>query len=196
VATASVTVPAAVRASDALLLYETDNNSAATVTGPGAGWTLRASVPNGTAVTRLWSKPAASGDAGGTVTVRLSATSKVDLELVAYSGTSAADPVAAVATAAETTAATSHRTPTVSVGAGGSWVVSYWADKSSLTTTWTAPAPQQVRGSGVGSGTAHISSLVTDPGGPVPTGGYGGLVGTTNDSARATMLSVALAPTG
>ncbi|MFL6139372.1 MAG: PKD domain-containing protein [Frankiaceae bacterium] len=195
VSTASVTVPAGVAAGNALLLYETDNNSAATVTGPtGSGWTLVSSVPNGTAVTRMWSKVAVAGDGGSTVSLTLSAISKIDLELVAYSGTSASNPVAAVASTSESTTATGHPSATATVTAGGSWVVSYWGNKSSLTTAWTAPGGQHVRGTAVGSGTAHISSLVTDADAPVPTGSYGGLVATTDDASKATTLTVVLKP--
>ena len=80
--------------------------------------------------------------AGG---VTLGGTVKTSLTVAAWSGTSRDRPVAAFAHRIDTTTTASHTTPAATVATPGSWVVSYWADKSSSTTAWTAPAGQAVR---------------------------------------------------
>jgi hypothetical protein len=187
----TVQIPASVQAGDALLLFFTGNGETATITGP-SGWTLQRSIaPTGVAG-RLWSKVAGVGDAGSTVTVASSAYIKADLSVGAYRGTSAS-PVAATAVAADTTTATNHTTPTVSVVSTGSWLVSYWADKSSATTAWSSIAGQQSRATSTNTGGGHITAVLADSAGEVPTGTAGGLTGTTDAaSSKAVMFSVLL----
>jgi hypothetical protein len=87
-------------------------------------------------------------------------------------------------------------TPVVNVSTGGSWLLSYWADKSSTTTNWTPPAGSVTRDVRIGSGSGLIGALVADSGASVPTGNAGGLTATTNAASRATMISVVLTPSG
>ena len=141
----------------------------------------------------VWKKAAAAGDAGRTLTINLSAITKIDLQLVAYGGT-AADPVAAITTRSDATATTSHTTPTVAVASSGAWLVSYWADKSSTTTSWTAPGGLVVRDRVIGTGGGRITSLLGDSGAVVPAGTAGGLTATTDAASRAATVSVVLAP--
>ena len=95
-----------------------------------AGWTLEGTRLSSTDTeTILYSKVAAANDAGTNAAVTFSATTKSTLTLLAYDGT-AADPVAAFASAAETVNRTTHTTPGGTVATAGSYVVSYWADKS------------------------------------------------------------------
>lgn len=196
--TNTVPVPATVRAGDGLLLFETDNGSSVIATGP-AGWTLVDSVTTGTATTRLWQRTAPAGSAGSQVTVTFSTSVKSAVHLVAYSGTSSAGPVAHLAKLVEPAGTTSltHTTPTVTVSGGGSWVVSYWADKSSTTTSWTLPGSVSGRGAAsIGTGTAHISAAVGDSNQTVASGVYGGLTAWTDQATRALMMTVVLAPAG
>jgi hypothetical protein len=79
----------------------------------------------------------------------------------------------------------------------GSWVLSYWADKSSSTTQWTAPAGQTVRGSTIGTGTGRITSLLTDGNGPAAAGTAGRTFASTDVAGtKATMVTLVLAPAG
>ena len=88
------------------------------------------------------------------------------LTLLAYDGT-AADPVATFASAAETVNRTTHTTPGATVATAGSYVVSYWADKSANTTTgWTLPAGQTQRSTVAGTGAGRINSIASDPNAP------------------------------
>jgi PKD repeat protein len=194
--TATVTVPAGVVAGDALLLFATVNDTVPSVGAPSGvtGWQQVAAKPGSTMQSVLWRKAAAAGDAGKAVTVSLSSIAKVSLQLVAYSGTAAA-PVAAHAVATETQSTASHTTPTASVTQAGSWVVSYWADKSSATTSWTVPAGTSSRSTTVGTGSGRITSVVADSGAGVQPGTAGGLTAVANSaSAKAVAWTVVLAP--
>jgi hypothetical protein len=142
----------------------------------------------------LFSRVAVAGDAGQPVTLPISAISKTSLQLLAYAGT-ATTPVAAQASAVETVARTTHTTPTATVTQDGSFVVSYWSDKTSATTGWTLPGGVTQRATTVGSGSGRIVSVSADSGGGVGTGPAGGLTATaSSSSSKAIMWTVVLAP--
>ena len=79
--------------------------------------------------------------------------------------------------------------PTLTASAG-SWVATYWSDKSSGTTQWTAPTGTTVRDTLTADpGSTRFSALLVDSNGPVAAGAYGGLKATTNaTSDKAVML--------
>ncbi len=193
--TQKVTVPAAVQSGDALLLFATSNNGAAPAATP-AGWTLVGNQPAGAGPdirTVVYEKTAGAADAGAQVTLTYAAVGKVDLVVAAYSGVNATTPVSAVASAGETVSRTTHTAPSTTVANAGSWVLSYWADKSSATTTWTAPAGQTQRSLSVGTSSGRITSLLTDTNAVVPTGARSGLTATADSaSAKATMWTLVL----
>jgi PKD repeat protein len=193
-----VTVPAGVEEGDALLLFVTTASNVTPATPDGGnGWTVTATRAMGGAngSTTVWQKVATAADAGRTLTLTLSDMSKAAVTLLAYTGTSATAPVAVVQSVAETVSRTGHTTPAVTVGASGSLVVSYWADRSSSTTSWTAPQGESERAQTVGAGGGRIASLVTDSGSPVAAGDRAGLTATADSAAaRAVMISIVLAP--
>ncbi len=77
----------------------------------------------------------------------------------------------------------------------GSWVVSYWADKTAATTSWTVPAGQQQRHQFAGTGAGHVSDLATDPGAEVTSDTAGGLTATADSSSlQAIMATIVLLP--
>ena len=192
---ARVAIPASVRAGDGLLLFVTTNKAAAVTTDP-AGWTReglqRASTDTETV---LYSKLATATDPGRNAAVSFATTTKATITLLAYDGT-AADPIASFASAAETVNRSTHTTPGASVSTAGSWVVSYWADKSaSLTTGWTTPAGQTRRSNALGSGSGRITSMATDGNASSVVGASPGVAATSAVStAKATMWSVVLQP--
>jgi PKD repeat protein len=190
---AKLTVPASVQAGDAMLLFATTNSNTSVTTDP-AGWTFMGEQISGTDTrTRFYSKVAVLGEAGTTVTVPYAVATKIDLSLSAYSGTSST-PVVAFASAAETVSRATHTTPSINVSTGGSWVVSFWADKSSATTTWTPPAGQVQRALSVGSGSGRITSLEADSGAAFAPGVWAGQTATANSaSAKATLWTIVLA---
>ena len=118
-------------------------------------------------------------DAGSTVTVGFVGTPHETVQLVAYSGTNTSNPV--LTSANNSTASGSSLTsPTVSIGAGGAWVVSYYSAKSSVVTAWTVPASQTTRDADNGTGSGRINSVVADSGAAVPAGSAGGITATTD----------------
>ena len=125
-----VTVPAAVAPGDGLLLFIATNTSA-TVSEPSgvAGWQPLNTLSKAGSTVRVWRKVAQASDAGGTVSIGLSATSKANVVVVAYRGTSTIDPVAAFASAIDVAGRSSHATPSTSVAMTGDWVVSYWTPR-------------------------------------------------------------------
>lgn len=186
----SVTVPAGVHAGDAMLLIASSSDLP---TGP-SGWTAVDSLTNAGIGTNVWTKVATSADAGSTVSITFPTYHKAALQLLAYSGTDTTDPVSAVAKAGDSNSA-SHTTPTATVADAGSWAISYWAEKSSATTTWTAPTGSTVRDASYGTGSGRVNALAADSSGPVSAGSYGGLSATVGaTSSRSTMWTLILKP--
>ncbi|HST86550.1 MAG TPA: PKD domain-containing protein [Kineosporiaceae bacterium] len=192
---ATVTVPAGAVAGDALLLFVTNSTSTSTPVTP-AGWTpvLSRDLGGGNGSSQLYSRVAASGTGGSTVTVAMSAMAKFSASVVAYHGTGA-DPVASSASLAETVSRTAHTTPGGTVAVEGSIVVSYWADRSAATSSWSAPAGETVRTTSIGTGSGRISALLTDGGSGATAGAAAPLTATADSaSGRAAMWTVILRP--
>ena len=189
-----VRVPNTVAAGDTLLLFASLNKAAPTVQSPGAGWSQLSNFTSSTQRVLVYQKVAQAGDAGSTVVLRFSARSKVTLQLAAYTGTATTTPVSASANRADPNKSASHVSPQVSVTTPGSWLVTYWADKSATTTAWNGPAGSTHRQSLLGSGTGYISSLLVDSGAPVATGSAGSLTATTNAASRGGSVSIVLRP--
>ena len=114
-----------------MLLFVTANKATSTITTPPAGWTLEGTRLSSTDTeTYLYSRVAAANDAGRNAAVTFSATTKSTITLLAYDGT-AADPVARVRLGRrDRQPGDAHTTPGANVATAGSYVVSYWADKS------------------------------------------------------------------
>jgi PKD repeat protein len=181
-ATESVTVPAGVQANDGMLLLVSAANQPAIT--PPSGWTLVGTTPNTltSITTQVYRRVATGTDAGSTVTVGLAGSPHATVQLLAYRGTSSSNPVLSFAQNSVANAS-SLTTPTISVGAGGTWVVSYWTAKSSVVTGWTVPGSQTVRDNDNGSGSGRINSVVADSGAAVAAGTAGGITATTDQPA-------------
>jgi hypothetical protein len=189
--TNTVSVPASVNAGDALLLFETQASSTATDTVP-SGWQLVGSTVKGSQTTKVYDKVAAPGDAGSTVTVTFSAAVKASITLASYTGTDQTNPIETFGTATAT-GATNDTAPGLTSLSDGTYVVSFWADKSSATTSFTPPAAVTQRALTFGVGTSTVNALLGDSGGAV-SGSYGPQTATTNDASIASeSWSIALA---
>ncbi len=192
-----VTVPANVQAGDLLVLSFTQN-AARAVAGPTGvtGWTLRGTQTGAADELRMstWTKVAQTGDAGAQVTVAVDARVKLALNLLAYSGTNASQPVVSYQGATETVNRAAHTTPGAPTAPAGAWVVSLWADKSSAATgTWTEPAETTQRLEVWNDGAGRVSVLVADSGGSV-SGAQPGLTATaTSASAKAVAVTLVIA---
>jgi hypothetical protein len=145
--------------------------------------------------TVAWVKTAATGDAGTRLTITLGSTQKTTAIVAAYSGTHPSSPIHRVASTPETAQRSGHTTPQVTTTFDGSWIVSYWADKTSATTDWALPAGEMLRGEVYGTGAGRVTSILSDTGVPHPTGGHGAKTATADSAnAKATMWTIALRP--
>jgi PKD repeat protein len=189
----AVTVPAGVKAGDALVGFFSANTTTPKYTDP-VGWTVIQSKTGDGTVVRAYRKVATATDAGSTVKVTSSAYAKSDITVVAYRSTNTTNPVAVSASKVDNAAGATHVSPAVTAVGSQSWLVSYWADESTSTTSWTAPVGQSVRARTFGSSAGHISALVTDSNAPVAAGATGQQTATANStSARGVSVSVLLA---
>jgi PKD repeat protein len=187
-------VPAAAQAGDTMVLFWTQATTAGWAGPTGlTGWTQADSLTNASITTTVWTRTVAAGDAGGNVRFDSGVASKGALTLAVYRGVDTAHPVQALAHRGDTTTA-SHTTASVSAEPGD-WVVSYWADKSEVTTAWTAPDGVSTRDTAFDTGTGRYDSLLVDTGDAVLGGSYGGLTATTDGtSGRTDMFTIALNP--
>ena len=194
-ATPKITVPAAAAVGDRLVLALSINNATRTVSTPTgvAGWTQLDNVAADDLRTVLWTKVVQAGDAGTQLTVPMSGSAKYTVSVAAYSGV---DQTASLpfASAVDTVNHAARQAPGVTAPAG-SWVVSYWADKSSTTTLWTADGATTGRQMVCGADAGRVCSLLADSGQVVPAGPRAGAVATTNaSSTKATAWSIVLPP--
>jgi myo-inositol-hexaphosphate 3-phosphohydrolase/alpha-tubulin suppressor-like RCC1 family protein len=192
---ARITVPQAVAAGDGLVLVASLASSDVGATTPD-GWTLVDEATAGRLGPVVYRRTATASDAGSTVTLALSGMSKTSLQLVAYRGVGTGSFVD-VTFATSTSSSTSRSAPATTVATSGSWVVSYWADRSSSDRTWTAPAGVAVRGTTYGTGGGRVSSLLADSGGPLSSGTYAARSATTSaSSAQGIGATLVLRPAG
>ena len=192
--THTVTMPSSVQTGDVLVLVMSWNSGIQTVSNP-SGWTRRRTVKSGSLTTAVWSRMAPVGIGGDPVAVTASASVRGSLAVAAYRNATLVTSDTAVT--GETISRAGHRTPTLGGAEPGSWVISYWSDRTSTTSAWTAPTGQVVRRTGAETGTGHLSWLLTDSGGGVPSGTVGGLTATANSSSNsATMGTFVLTPSG
>jgi hypothetical protein len=186
----TLTIPNSVQAGDALVLFFAANTTAPTYTGP-AGWTEIEATNGSGIVARAYTKVATAADAGAVVRVTSSSYAKADIEVAAYRGTDPSDPVAVSAAGLDNSTGAAHTSPTLTAPAGNNTLLTYWADKSTSTTAWTAPGGQTTRNSKFGTGSGHMSGLITDRDGV--SGSTGGLTATANSaSTRGVSFSVVL----
>ncbi len=148
-----VTVPADVQAGDQLLLFAASNAAGTDDLDAPAGWTRVVDGTTRKSRSALFARTATATDAGTTVEVTTSVYARTDVVLAAYRGV-------ALQIGGQV-AIQGYTTPSRDAVAG-STVVSFWADKTSTTTTWTPPAGVTVRHAFAGSGPGHVSELLAD----------------------------------
>ena len=178
VKTKTVTIPPSATVGNTALLFWT-SNTADSWSGPTGvtGWTTVGTYTNSTLVTTVYSKTLAASDPGSQVSFSSSGYHHAALEVAVYSGVSQTNPVGPFAQALDTNSA-SHTTPAAQSGAGD-WVVSFWADRSTATRTYTLPSGVVSRASSTDSGTLTDQAEVADSGAPVA-GPAGNLTATTD----------------
>ena len=152
---AAVVTPAAVSAGDTQLLFVT--TALADVAVTPTGWTKVTTQTSSPLQATVFRRTAVASDAGATVTVSLSATSAIALQLLDYQNVVA---TGIVVTGASDSATASHSAPATTVGAAGSYVLSFWSDKSSTTTGWTVPGSTTSRDVVVGTGGGRVKGAM------------------------------------
>jgi PKD repeat protein len=192
VATPNATLPATISVGDRLVMVLSLNASDRVLSDPTGvtGWTVLGTATSTGMATTTYTKLADAGDAGKKVTVPLNLAAKYTLTVAAYSGARTGAVVSAKF--AETVTQAGHTTPVVTAPPGA-WVISDWADKSSLTTGFTLPTGVTSRAAICGSSTGHVCSVLADSAGAVPAGNYGGLTATADSASNnATTWSIIL----
>ncbi|MCW2780153.1 MAG: domain containing protein [Marmoricola sp.] len=191
-ASQKVVIPAGVQAGDTMVLTMAVNTSTSTVTAP-AGWTPLDTENAANVEGWSWTRTATAADAGSTVSLPLSAIAKADVTVSAYRGSSGLHTtVDAHNGSIDQATATSHAAPSVNVADAGSWVLTYFAAKASVSVGWSTPADQQLRTSNPGSGSGLISAVTVDSGGPASTGPYS-VTGTTSTAVtRVVMFAIVI----
>ena len=170
--TPSVVIPASASPGDRLLLVFSMNDTSRTFTNPTgiSGLTKLDTNVAKTMSTSVWTKNVEAGDPGSTVTVPLTGgQAKYNLTAAVYSGVDAT-PTLQYGHAVGIVNDTTRLTPQLSNIADGSWVVSYWSDKSSTTTAWTPSGAVTTRAVGCGTSSARICSALADSGCEGPRG--------------------------
>ncbi len=190
----TVTVPAGVEGGDLLVLAITVNSSATTVTGP-AGWTLAESVSGSSMQGQLWTRTAASADAGATVAVASSSTVKSTVSVAAYHSSLGLPAATDTASGLVDTSASSFTAPAVDLTGDNSWVVNVWGEKSATQVTWTLPGEVTERTTDQGINSGKTSQVLGDSNGPVAGPSSGTRVATTSAAvSRGLQFSVAIKP--
>jgi hypothetical protein len=116
---------------------------------------------------------------------------KLDAKIVAYRGAG----VVVTAQTAVAAATQSHVAPSVPVTTPGSWLVSYFADRSAAVTAITPPASVSSRDVMYGTAAGKIDALVGDSNGSVGVGASGTRTATTNATTiRDVTASLVLPP--
>ncbi|MFI5044571.1 MAG: PKD domain containing protein, partial [Acidimicrobiales bacterium] len=187
-----VQIPPSVQAGDRLVLVSTQSRVDVTVGGP-TGWTLVNSGSNaGTTIqTFVWTKVATAADAGANVSVTNSDFTKTTLQVVAYSGVGS---VSTSTGAFDSALSAVHTTPTVSVAANASTVLSVWTDRTSTNTSWALPNSVTLRSQIAGVGSGHMTTAIGSTS-SVSAGISGGFTATSQESGRrAAMWSIVLTP--
>ena len=192
---AAVTVPGGVIAGNTELLFVTTPSAGTAGTPTGlSGWQQIAKQSSSALETLVYERVAGAADSGKSVTVPMSTASAADVTLAVYRSVTTSPLTVATATDTNTL---NHVTPNVNVTAGGSWALSYWADKNSSTSSWTLPGSVTSRHTAVNTGGGHVDAALADTNGAIASGSYGGLSASTGViSGKGNMLTVVLVPAG
>ncbi|NAZ16803.1 PKD domain-containing protein [Glutamicibacter soli] len=187
--THSVAIPASVQAGDLLVAVFSTNQYSEAISAP-SGWEQHAQAATASMQSAMFSRVATAADAGATLNVTSGIYARGTLVVSVYRDAQVS--AASFTMEGETSSKATHVTPEATAVAGD-WVLSYWADKSALTTAWSIPSTQAERQTGAGAGAGHLSWMLADSGDEVSAGTVGGLTGTANSStANAVMGTVVI----
>ena len=185
----SMPVPAEAQSGDTLLLHWVGDPASAPA--DPAGWTRVRTVAIGSALaTYVWTKQVSAADLGTTVSLTQPVGRRSTAQLLVYRGYGG---VAASAATTDSGTAT-HVTPDQPV-LTGDYVVAFFADRSTDTSSWTPADGQTARGSVVGTSTTRYSTFVSDAGAPTSAGTDPGTTAVVNaPSLKGIGIGVVLRP--
>lgn len=194
----AVTVPASVQPGDALLLAFGIADGAAAIATP-SGWTASDSRSDSGDKWALFSKVAASGDGGSTVTVAVTgqaAGAHMGGLLYAAQGTDTSSPFSVVQGATDATSSASHNAPSATTTVDGCLMVSFMLDRAgSQSTNFTATSgwtvQQQLKPSYT---TSVMEGCVADKAGGTAGPVTGPTLTATATSTHTALWTVALSP--
>lgn len=186
----SVSVPQEVQAGD-LLVFFVSTNQTDEYAAP-EGWVEERRVVSGGLVVSVFTRVATAADSGSLVGLELPhASIRADLTMAAYRGVHD-DGVEALESVISSRTEV-HDSPQVMVGGDERVVLTFFADRSSSTTQWTAPSDVEVLSTQVGTGGGRLGTLLTaaSPG----SGSFGPLTAQTDaPSGRGVAVMLVLAP--
>lgn len=162
-ATTICPIPTGIQDGDLMLamLVSSDTVAGASITSAPTGWTVeRAHTSFGTASSAIYRRVKQSGDTAASWT--LSAARDVQVVILAYSGVDTSTPIDVSAYATRSGAATTTVAPAVTTTGPDRMIVRLFGEKSSTTTSITAPAGTTQRSVSLGSGASSTSSLGVD----------------------------------
>ena len=190
--TPSVVVPGNIEEGDLMLLLVSSQSNEVLNDPTGVeDWTKEERVTSGSLGTTVFSHIADGSEAGEAVGLTFGRYRKTDVTLLVYRGLGS-DPIESIE-ATSLRNQTSHSTPAVQIAGDNRTVLSYWADRSSTTTQWTAPSDVDVVSTQVGAGSARVSTLIVQE--TPEQGAYEGLTAKTNaPSSRSMAMTIVLAP--
>lgn len=190
--TSVVTIPEEVQAGDLMVLFVSTNQTGEGDAPTGVGsWEEHTRVLSGPLAVSVFSRVADGSEAGGQVTVAWPGAYRTDMSVVVYRGVGDAGIEALESAVVANT--TSHVSPSVTVEGDLRTALTFWADRSSSTTAWTAPAELDVVLTSIGTGGGRVTTMLGQE--TVGSGSYGGLIATTDAaSARGVSLTLLLAP--
>ncbi len=190
----TITIPASVSAGNGLLLVAT--SATATPQTAPSGWQVVKTASSSTMYSTVWQRVATGSDPGNSVTVSFGTQlTKATVQLLAYSGTNAAGPLASAVARTGSSSLTTFATPATTVTTPGSWVVSYWSSRSSSATRWITPSGMTARSTSDGTGGGHIDALIGDIAGPAAPGSVPGTAASTDQPSGSQLAwSLVLTP--
>lgn len=190
VSTPTVNMPDEIQAGDLLLLFVA-TNQADPYEAP-AGWDMEKREVSGALAVSLFTRTAREADVGSEISLTLPGTFRSDLTVVAYRGVHE-DGIETLASTIGSNTST-HVSPQGTIEGADRAALTFWADRSSTTTKWTAPSNTEVLSTQVGTGGGRLGTLLTAA--QPEAGTYGPLTAMTDAaSGRSVSLMVVLAPT-
>jgi hypothetical protein len=189
-----VYISSTAKAGDVALVWQRISDKSLAITAP-SGWTAVGTWTDNTSKTVLYKRVLQASDRNKRFDWKTPKKTKWIGPMVIYTGVDQANPIHKSSMLVEGTYRTAHSTPNVTTTIPGCLIVSAAFDTATATTSWGAPAGENVRSAGYCTGSQAPTGVVSDDGASNPAGTYGLKAFTANVASKsATTHTVALAP--